>query len=280
MNGNMKYVKRNKNVWTKVFSMALTLAMILGGVVVPSHVTYAATITDVAVTPSSGTVTNGNEVTVYMQAANAEAGITLEGACMVNTVDVSSTFADLTDGLYRVVYTVGENDPDRAPGTIPISCSLRDSAGNTTTISAFTDNNQLAVDAVPSDDNGGNTTGTATLTDPITADNETSVTLSGTAPSDAVGLNFTITDDSNNQVAGSDVASNGSYNITGINVSGLSDGEVTANVTFLNGAGATVGTSTDSATKSTGGDGGGDQTSPSPLILITRCSWICSTSLG
>ena len=66
----------------------------------------------------------------------------------MNDKDVSGTFANLTDGMYRVIYTVASGDAERVAGTLPVTCALRDSVtGATATVTTFTDPNTVAVDS-------------------------------------------------------------------------------------------------------------------------------------
>jgi len=69
------------------------------------------------------------------------------GACTVNGIDVSGSFVDNADNTYTVAYTLTEGDSNWTTSSLPISCSLSDSAGNSTTTVAYTDSNTLAGDA-------------------------------------------------------------------------------------------------------------------------------------
>ncbi|HEU0080915.1 MAG TPA: hypothetical protein VFQ72_02740, partial [Candidatus Paceibacterota bacterium] len=103
-------------------------------------------VTAVGIVPASGTIAAGRTTDVYFNAANGAQDLALGGACRVNDVDVSSSFQNLSGGLYKVTYTVGANDAERAEGMVPISCAFQNGAGATSTVSAFTDNNALAID--------------------------------------------------------------------------------------------------------------------------------------
>ncbi|MBI5134162.1 MAG: hypothetical protein HZA81_02135 [Candidatus Taylorbacteria bacterium] len=118
----------------------------------------------VSIVPSSGTVGAGATLDVYFDATGDASDISLGGVCTVNGVSVAGTFQNLTGGLYRVNYTVGQNDAERAAGQIPISCALQNSAGATTTVSAFTDGNALAIDIEDAGGNGTTTPPVATTT--------------------------------------------------------------------------------------------------------------------
>ncbi|HVT74972.1 MAG TPA: hypothetical protein VHD69_00955 [Candidatus Paceibacterota bacterium] len=117
-------------------------------------------VTLVSVVPDSGTISSGQSADVYFTAGGHDATVALNGACTVNNVDVASSFQNLTDGLYKVTYTVATSDTDRAAGTIPVSCLLQNGAGGTTTVSSFSDQNSLAVMVNGGDNGGGNGTTT------------------------------------------------------------------------------------------------------------------------
>ena len=139
-----------------------------GGTTTPSLISAA------EIVPSSGTVGAGASLDIYFNATNGANDLTLGGACTVNGVDVSGSFANLAGGLYQVNYTVGQSDVERAAGQIPVSCAFANPSGATTTVSAFTDNNTLAIDIAENSggndggnaggDNGGDTGGTGTTT--------------------------------------------------------------------------------------------------------------------
>ena len=69
------------------------------------------------------------------------------GACTINSIDVSGSFTDNLDNTYTLTYNVSEGNSDWTSGNLPISCVLSDTAGNSSTASAFTDGNTLAGDA-------------------------------------------------------------------------------------------------------------------------------------
>lgn len=117
-------------------------------------------INEVSLVPETGTMILGRTLDTYFEAAGGATDITLNGACTVNGVDVSTTFENLASGLYRVKYTVGASDSDRAAGQIPVSCALKNSSGGTQVVSAYTDGNSTSIDV--NDDGtgtGGNTGG-------------------------------------------------------------------------------------------------------------------------
>ena len=104
-------------------------------------------ISQVAADPVSGNVAAGQSFRVLfgIQAASSTDTITVSGPCTVNGKDVSSTFTG-SNGSYSVTYAVDANDPVRAAGTVPVSCSLTDSqSGAVQNVTSFTDNNQVSV---------------------------------------------------------------------------------------------------------------------------------------
>jgi hypothetical protein len=116
----------------------------------------------VAAVPGSGTLHASSTIDVYLQETHGNLNIGLNGTCRVNDVNVAGSFVNLTDGLYKVMYTVGANDPERAAGTIPINCALKDTiSGTSTVVTGFTDNNTLAIDT---NNNGAITPPTGTST--------------------------------------------------------------------------------------------------------------------
>jgi methionine-rich copper-binding protein CopC len=115
----------------------------------------------VSAVPMSGTIDAGHDLEVYMNESSHDLHIALDGACTVNGVDVSSSFQNLTDGLYKVIYHVGSTDTARAAGTVPISCSVHDTeTGDATVISAFTDSNTVAIGGTTGGGTGTTTGGT------------------------------------------------------------------------------------------------------------------------
>ncbi|MEK7574940.1 MAG: hypothetical protein AAB511_01795 [Patescibacteria group bacterium] len=138
---------------------ALTAASSVGidvngnGTIEYGHDAAAITISSVAAVPNSGTIHAGQSLDVYFQESHNYASITLGSSCTVNGVEVSPLH-NLTGGLYKVVYTVGANDSDRAAGTVPINCILANGT-STVTVTAFTDNNTLAIDVDGGNGGGG-----------------------------------------------------------------------------------------------------------------------------
>ncbi len=112
----------------------------------------------VAPVPNSGTLHAGQNLEVYFQESTGNTSLSLAGACTVNNVSMS-TLQNLTDGLYKVVYTIGSSDTDRAAGTVPLSCMFQNSAGATSTVASFSSSNTVAIDVAG---DGIGTNGTST----------------------------------------------------------------------------------------------------------------------
>ncbi len=93
---------------------------------------------------------------------------------------------------------------------------------------------------------------TITLLDPINSLNETSVTITGIGEANA-SIDYTIDDGSNSVTGTGTVDNSGNINLTGIDVSALNDGIVTATITLTDQAGNsdTGSVGTDTATKDT-----------------------------
>lgn len=70
-----------------------------------------------------------------------------DDACTINGKQVK--FKDVGSGKYTLKIVVEENDNDRSPGTVPISCEIRQAATSKTVsrIFKFTEENNLAIDA-------------------------------------------------------------------------------------------------------------------------------------
>ncbi len=115
----------------------------------------APTLSLVGAMPSTGTLGAGQWLEAYFQESHNMNDLSL-GACSVNGVAVSP-LSNLSNGLYKVVYSVGSGDSDAAAGMVPIDCTLFGAAG-TTTASAWTDSNTVAIDVA------GDGIGTSTAT--------------------------------------------------------------------------------------------------------------------
>lgn len=144
-------------------------------------------------------------------------------------------------------YTFNVNPTDGASVAVTIQVladKAMDVAGNNNTVS-----NQLAYTS----DTVAPAAPVVTLFDPINDSNKTSVTITGTGEANA-SINYSI-DDTNGLTAAitgtSTVSAGGVINITGINVSTLDDGTLTATVTVADAAGNVSANGMDTATKDT-----------------------------
>jgi hypothetical protein len=117
--------------------------------------TGAAVFSSVAAVPNTGTINVGGMLEVYFQESHHRGDISLGSSCTVNGVAVSPLH-NLSDGLYKVVYTVGANDASRAAGQVPLNCILQNASGSTTSVVAFTDGNTVAINASTTPPTGGN----------------------------------------------------------------------------------------------------------------------------
>ncbi|MBI2268123.1 MAG: lamin tail domain-containing protein [Candidatus Blackburnbacteria bacterium] len=183
---------------------------------------------------------------------NAEkSAIVVTGTAEANSL-VSVTLSDgansvtntqqLTNGAAN--FSVTLNGANALPagltdGTITPSVTAKDAANNvsnpaTTPIAILDTASPLAPNI--------------TLLDPINNSNKTAVTITGTGEANAA-INYTITDSTNTITGTSTVNNEGVINITGINVSTLIDGTLTASVTIIDTAGNISTTGADSAAK-------------------------------
>lgn len=159
-----------KKYITKLFSAAALSALAMGSLASFAFTSqvYAdapPTLSVVGVTPSSGMAVAGQSVDVFFREASSTSDLTLTGACHVNNADVSASFQNLTDGLYKVSYVVGSGDAEEQPGALPVDCTLGNSSGSVVA-NAWTDSNTLAIDT---NNNGTIDSGTTTLGFEVTA---------------------------------------------------------------------------------------------------------------
>ena len=210
-------------------------------------------ITGVAVSPSTGTSNVGDAITVTLTDDNSEAGFDNGSTVEINGVDVSASFTDNADGTYTYTYTVAEGNADWTAGNLPINIEIQDDALNVTTITAFTDGNDLAGDAntpvitanpVVSPDGVTSNVGdvvTVTLTE---TSNETGLVASGTATINGVDVSGDFTDNGD-----------GTYDYDYTITEGDSDwssGALTINLGFQDAAGNEATTTTLTANTSVG----------------------------
>lgn len=136
----------------------------------PVNFAHAETLSGIQVTadPSTGTVNPEDIVIVRLQTPGyGDLTIDPAGSCTINGKAAGATFQNFMDGSYQLTYTVAEGDASAAAGTLSINCAFVNGAGDTGSITAFTDSNTLAVNgtATTGGDTGGDTGGTGTTTD-------------------------------------------------------------------------------------------------------------------
>ncbi len=181
-------ITRMFNIFQKTVTAIILAAMIgiLSGTIFArmaeaSHTVDGNGFTNVTATPSSGTLTAGQQLQVDLTISGLDTTDTnpiTSPTCLVNGVEVSSTYTNLTsgsDGHFRFIYTVGASDTDRTAGQIPINCTLVQS--HTVTVTAFDDGNTVVINA--SGTLGADTTA-PTVTSTTPASNATNVPLNST----------------------------------------------------------------------------------------------------
>ncbi len=206
-----------------------------GDFVGPSY-TVAVGATAVTIGSVTDPVNTANQTSVIVS-GTGEAGSSIS---LVATDGTHSTTAYTTtvasDGTWSIS---GINVSALTDGTITFNVTATDSEDNTATASKTATKDTVAPSVA-----------VTTVTDPINADNDSSTSASGTGE---VGATITIfaTDGTNTTSQyTTTVASGGTWSITGINVSQLSDGTVTFNVTATDAAGNSA-TSSKTASKDT-----------------------------
>ncbi|OGI95223.1 hypothetical protein A2917_01050 [Candidatus Nomurabacteria bacterium RIFCSPLOWO2_01_FULL_42_17] len=134
----------------KILAVFTVLALLLGlfGVASTALITNAEgappSFSAVAAVPDSGTLIAGNTITVFFQETDGTSTLSLGSSCTVNGVAMTE-LVDLTDGLYKVDYLIGSSDDEVAAGELSIDCTLQNDDGSTT-VTAFTDGNTVAID--------------------------------------------------------------------------------------------------------------------------------------
>ena len=103
-----------------------------------------------AFSPSTGWLTGASTPVTLTFTATDNLTTTLgqptAGSILVNTVDVTATFASLGSNTYSVTYDPTKGGTDRAPGAIPISITVQDAAGNPSTTATTITANTLGID--------------------------------------------------------------------------------------------------------------------------------------
>ncbi|MDB5259301.1 MAG: Thermophilic serine proteinase, partial [Candidatus Taylorbacteria bacterium] len=188
-------------VLKKIMTMATTSAMIIVGLapaITPmlAHAEGPApVISSVTADPASGTVHVGEEFDAYFIEASGANDLVIDGSCTVNNKDVASTLQSLTDGRYKVNYFVAAGDEPRTAGSIPISCSFKNTDGATVSAASFTDGNTTAIDSAVVDGTGTDTgTGDTGTTTDTTGGTGTTTDTTATTTDTTGGTNATSTD--------------------------------------------------------------------------------------
>jgi hypothetical protein len=159
------------------------------------------------------------------------ASITLVATDGTNsTTEYTTTVAE--DGTWTIENIDAANLAD---GTITVTVTASDAAGNTSETTAETTKTTVAITLV---------------TDPVNSDNETDVAVSGTGQVGA-SISVVVSDGSNSTTESTaTIGEDGTWSITGIDVSGLDDGTITFTATATDGEDNTA-EATATATKDT-----------------------------
>ncbi|MDD4271818.1 MAG: Ig-like domain-containing protein [Patescibacteria group bacterium] len=182
-------------------------------------------------------VINDAEKATIVVAGTAEAN-SLVTVSLTNVATVSGT-QQLVGGATS--YSITIDGTALTDGTITPSVTATDAAGNVST---------AATSPTATKDVAAPTAPTITLLDPINNANKTAATITGTGEANAVIAYTITTSGGGGSVTGAGTVSGaGSINITGVNVSALADGTLTASVTLTDAAGNTGSAGTDTATK-------------------------------
>ena len=196
-------------IFTTVFSNLL----IPGGI--PLAHADDITILEVSAVPNTGTVGVGQNLEVRMHHPDHMDDVVLNGECMINNKPVS-TLENLGEGDYKLTYTVAEGDADVTSGQVPFNCSFTNAAGQTDTLTAFTDNNTVQI--------SGHTAAAATTTD------STSTATSTTATSTDTTTTSTTSTATSTDTTGTGGTTGTTTNSTATSTSSTTDGNVNGNV--------------------------------------------------
>ncbi len=192
--------------------------------------------------PGTPTVNIEDPIDVSNHTSVTVNGTGEEGATAhISVDDTNAGTAAVTDDVTvgPSGYTAEIDTSTLDDGTITATVTLEDAAGNDSGSASDT----ATKDTLPA-------APAVTLTDPIGVSNETSVTVSGSGEDGTANVSV---DDSNAGTPAVETTvpvSGGVYSATGLDVSGLDDGTLTATVTVDNGV-QTGPAGTDTATKST-----------------------------
>jgi len=224
---------------------------VTGGNVIEGIKVYTTSDTATAIWDNSSTGDNNLDIDSVIATLTGSGLTTLDEPLKTILETASLPMTDTTacggtagDGVYEVCYDLSFVPVDIELTDVFVVVTAYDDAMNSGT---DTDTSVSRLDTLaPS-------TPSVTLLDPINSLNETAVTITGSGEAKA-SIVYSIEDTNSNTVTGTSAVDNsGNINITGINVSTLNDGAVTATVTLTDQAGnsdaGSVGT--DDATKDT-----------------------------
>ncbi|NOQ56067.1 MAG: hypothetical protein GQ477_04655 [Nanohaloarchaea archaeon] len=181
-------------------------------------------------------ITPENEMAVTIT-GTGEPNATINYTITDSTLDITGTSTVDISGNINITDIDVSTLSD---GTLIVSAILTDLIGNSGAITTGTATKDTVAPTAPD----------ITATDPITPSNEMAVTITGTGEPNAT-INYTITDGSLNITGNATVDSSGTINITGIDVSDLSDGTLTVSMILTDSFGNTGLAGTDNTTKDT-----------------------------
>ncbi|RLN47206.1 hypothetical protein BBJ28_00004147 [Nothophytophthora sp. Chile5] len=83
------------------------------------------------------------QVTLTQDESDLSVANPREASCLVNNVSVASSFSKSAANAFVLTYVVGTESATWKAGQLPVKCVIRDAAGNTATVTRFTDDNTL-----------------------------------------------------------------------------------------------------------------------------------------
>lgn len=205
-----------------------------------SSITETATKDTVAPTVAITTATNPIIISNDTSAAASGTGDANDQISVVVGDGTNSTTAQTTTVSSTGTWSVtGIDTTSLADGTVTYSVTETDAVGNTTTVTQSATKDTVAP-----------VVGITSATNPINASNDTNTSVSGTAdPGDSITV-VASNGTSQSATASATAASDGTWSISGLDVSSLPDGTITYTATATDSAG-NEGTITSTATKGT-----------------------------
>ncbi len=222
-----------RGVQSQYISARMFLASTLGALLNP-----AAGEAQVAITPLTTPINAASSVNTTISGTGT-AGATIVVVASDATTSLAPYMTTIAaDGTWSIA---GINVSSLADGTITFDVTAI-GTGNATDQASTTRSKDTVAPAVT----------IGTVTDPVNSGNPTSVAISGTSEAGAT-ISVTITDGSNTTAAQTTtVAAGGTWSLSGINVSSLTDGTITYSVTATDAAG-NIATASQTADKDTTG---------------------------